>query len=123
MLRATPTAFRSLTTTELGTDMGTEQQDEFSPVAPGEILAEEFLDGHGLTQAQLARALGISPNRIAEIVPNRRRISADTALRLGLFFGTTPEFWMNLQAHYDLKIARRTLPPETAERIAAQRVA
>jgi antitoxin HigA-1 len=115
--------FRLSTTTELGNDMGTEQQDEFSPVVPGEILAEEFLAGHGLTQAQLARALGISPNRIAEIVHNRRRISADTALRLGLFFGTTPEFWMNLQAHYDLKVARRTLPPETAERIAAQRVA
>ena len=86
-------------------------------------FAEEFLAGYELTQAQLARALGISPNRIAEIVHNRRRISADTALRLGLFFGTTPEFWMNLQTHYDLKLARRALGPETAERIAAQRVA
>jgi antitoxin HigA-1 len=103
-------------------DMGTEQQDEFSPGAPGEILAEEFLAGFALTQAQLARALGISPNRIAEIVHNRRRISADTALRLALFFGNSPEFWMNLQAHYDLKLARRALGPETAERIAAQRV-
>ena len=102
--------------------METEQQDEFSPIVPGEILAEEFLAGYELTQAQLARALGISPNRIAEIVHNRR-ISANTALRLGLFFGTTPEFWLNLQTHYDLKVARRTLPPETAERIAAQRVA
>lgn len=115
--------FRSLTTIDLETDMGTEQQDEFSPVAPGEILAEEFLAGFALTQAQLARALGISPNRIAEIVHNRRRISADTALRLALFFGTTPEFWMNLQTGYDLKLARRALEPETAERIAAQRVA
>jgi addiction module HigA family antidote len=103
--------------------MGTEQRDEFSLVAPGEILAEEFLAGYELTQARLARALGISPNRIAEIARNRRRISADTALRLGHFFGTTPEFWMNLQTHYDLKIARRALDPETAERIAAQRVA
>ena len=103
--------------------MEAEQRDEFSPVAPGEVLAEEFLAGYELTQAQVARALGISPNRIAEIVHNRRRISADTALRLGLFFGTTPEFWMNLQAHYDLKLARRALGSETAGRIAAQRVA
>ena len=103
--------------------MNVQQQDEFAPVAPGEILAEEFLAGHGLTQAQLARALGISPNRIAEIIHNRRRISADTALRLGLFFGTSPEFWVNLQTHYDLKLARRALAPEIAEQIAAQRVA
>lgn len=99
------------------------QDDVLTPVTPGEILAEEFLAGFNVTQAALARALGISPNRIAEIVNNRRRITADTALRLGLFFGTTPEFWQNLQAHYDLKMARRALSPEMAERIAAQRVA
>ena len=103
--------------------MEKEQLDEIAPVTPGEILAEEFLAGYGLTQAALARALDISPNRIAEIVNNRRRITADTALRLGLFFGTTPELWMNLQAHYDLKMARRALSPETGEKIAAQRVA
>jgi addiction module HigA family antidote len=97
--------------------------NEFAPVTPGEILAEEFLAGFDLSQAALARALDISPNRIAEIVQNRRRITADTALRLGLFFGTTPEFWQNLQARYDLKMARRSLPPEIAERIAAHRVA
>jgi len=97
--------------------------DEFTPVTPGEILAEEFLAGFNLTQAALARALGISPNRIAEIVHNRRRITADTALRLGLFFGTTPEFWQNLQAHYDLKMARRTLSPDIARQIATLRVA
>jgi addiction module HigA family antidote len=104
-------------------DMPGEHSYEFAPVTPGEILAEEFLAGFGLTQAALARALDISPNRIAEIVHNRRRITADTALRLGLFFGTSPEFWQNLQAHYDLKMARRALAPETAARIAAQRVA
>ncbi len=104
-------------------DLEMGHHDEIAPVAPGEILAAEFLAGYELTQAHLARALGISPNRIAEIVHNRRRISADTALRLGLFFGTTPEFWMNLQAHYDLNVARQTLPPETMEKIAAQRVA
>jgi addiction module HigA family antidote len=103
--------------------MAESHHDEFAPVTPGEILAEEFLAGYGLTQAALARALGISPNRIAEIVHNRRRITADTALRLGLFFGTSPEFWQNLQAHYDLKMARRSLLPEIAERIAARSVA
>lgn len=118
------TACRSSTTTErLRFEMSVEQLDETEPVTPGEILAEEFLAGFGLTQAALARALGISPNRIAEIVHNRRRISADTALRLGLYFGTSPEFWLNLQTHYDLTMARQALSPETAERIAARRVA
>ncbi len=103
--------------------MEQDHPDELAPVTPGEILAEEFLAGFGLTQAALARALGISPNRITEIVNNRRRISADTALRLGLFFGTTPEFWQNLQAHYDMKMAKRALSPDVAEKIVAQRVA
>jgi addiction module HigA family antidote len=98
-------------------------QDEFAPVTPGEMLKEEFLAEYGLSQNQLARAIGISPNRIAEIVNNRRRITADTALRLGLYFGTSPEFWMNLQTHYDLKVARRNLSPEEAERIKARRAA
>jgi addiction module HigA family antidote len=72
---------------------------------------------------QLAKAIGISPNRIAEIISNRRRISADTALRLSLYFGNSPEFWMNLQTHYDLKVARRNLKPEDAKRIKSRRVA
>src|SRR5687768_2392783 len=98
-------------------------QDEFAPVTPGEMLKEEFLAEYGLSQNQLAKAIGISPNRIAEIVNNRRRITADTALRLGLYFGTSPEFWMNLQTHYDLKMARRNLSPEEAERIKARHAA
>lgn len=100
-----------------------EHSDTLEPVTPGEVLAEELLAGFGLTQAALAQAPGISPNRITEIVSNRRRITADTALRLGLFFGTTPEFWQNLHAHYDMTMARRGLPPEVAEWIVAQRVA
>ena len=98
-------------------------QDEFAPVTPGEMLQDEFLAEYGLTQARLARAIGISPNRIAEIVHNRSRITADTALRFGLYFGNSPEFWLNLQTHYDLKLARRALPPAEASRIAAQRAA
>ena len=97
--------------------------DEFAPVTPGEMLREEFLKEYGLSQNQLARAIGISPNRIAEIVNDRRRISADTALRLSLYFGNSPEFWLNLQTHYDLKVARQKLSPEAAEHIKAHRAA
>jgi addiction module HigA family antidote len=96
---------------------------EFAAVTPGEMLKEEFLAEYGLSQNQLAKAVGISPNRIAEIVNNRRRITADTALRLSLYFGNSAEFWMNLQTHYDLKMARQNLKPEDARRIKAQRAA
>jgi antitoxin HigA-1 len=99
------------------------KKSEFAPVAPGDILKEEFLAGFGLSQNQLAKAIGTSPNRIAEIVNNRRRITADTALRLGLFFGNSPEFWMNLQSHHDLKLARRKLTSADAKRIRARRAA
>ena len=98
-------------------------KDEFAPVTPGEMLKEEFLAEYRLSQNQLARAIGISPNRIGEIVNNRRRITADTAVRLGLYFGNSPEFWLNLQTNYDLKMARMKLKPETVERIKAQRAA
>ena len=99
------------------------EKNEFAPVTPGEILKEEFLVEYGLSQSQLAKAIGISPNRITEIINNRRRITADTALRLSLYFGNTPEFWINLQTHYDLKLARRNLKPEEAKRIKALRAA
>ena len=98
-------------------------ENEFAPVTPGEMLREEFLAAYGLSQNQLANAVGISPNRITEIVNNRRRITADTALRLGLYFGNSPEFWLNLQINYDLKMARRKLKPQDAKRIKAQRAA
>jgi addiction module HigA family antidote len=95
----------------------------FAPVTPGEMLREEFLAEYGLSQNQLAKAVGISPNRIAEIINNRQCITADTALRLSLYFGNSPEFWMNLQTHYDLKLARRNLKPGDAKRIKAVRAA
>ena len=98
-------------------------ENSFAPVTPGEILKEDFLAEYGLSQNRLAKAIGISPNRIAEIVNNRRRITADTALRLGLYFGNNPEFWLNLQSHYDLKIARRNLRPAEAKRIKARKAA
>src|ERR1700730_10962793 len=98
-------------------------EDEFASVTPGEMLKAEFLAEYGLSQNYLAKAIGIAPNHIAEIVNNRRRITADTALRLSLYFGNSPEFWMNLQTHYDLKMARRNLRPDDAKRIKALRAA
>jgi addiction module HigA family antidote len=92
-------------------------EDEFAAVTPGEMLKEEFLAEYSLSQSQLAKGIGISPNRIAE------SITADTALRLGLFFGNSPEFWMNLQSRYDLKVALQHLKPEEVDRIKAQRAA
>jgi addiction module HigA family antidote len=76
------------------------------PVHPGEVLREEVMAPIGLSANRLAHELGIPASRVLEIVNGRRAISADTALRLGRYFGTTPQFWMNLQAHYDLDVAR-----------------
>src|SRR3974390_2273813 len=98
-------------------------EDECAAVKPREMLKDEFLAEYGLSQNQLAKAVGISPNRIAEIIRNRRRITADTALRLALYFGNSPEFWMSLQAHYDLKMPRRRLTPAAVKRIKSQRAA
>src|ERR1700731_4170112 len=97
--------------------------NEFAPVTPGEMVKEEFLAAYDLSQNQLGKAIGISPNRIAEIVNNRRRSTADTALRLSLYFGNSAEFWMNFETYYDLKLARRELSPEEAGRIQSQRAA
>ena len=79
------------------------------PVHPGEILRDEFLRPLGLSVYRLARALKISRPRLNDIVLRRRGVSTDTALRLGRYFGTTPEFWINLQARHDLDVAERTL--------------
>lgn len=95
----------------------------YAPVTPGDMLKHEFLAEFGLSQNELAQAIGVSPNRIAEIVNNRRRITADTAVRLGLFFGNSAEFWMNLQSWYDLKMANKELPAAERRRISAARAA
>ena len=80
-----------------------------APVHPGEILPEEFLRPLGVSQYQLARAVGVPARRINEIVHGQRRISADTALRLARYFGTSERFWINLQARYDLEVERDRL--------------
>ena len=79
---------------------------KLKPVHPGEILREEFMEPLGLSMNRLALDLHVPVTRIAEIVHERRAISTDTALRLGRFFRTSPEFWLNLQTCYDLEITR-----------------
>lgn len=81
----------------------------YPPIHPGEILVEEFLDPMGITQHKLAVSIGVPPRRINEIVHGKRRITADTALRLGRFFGVTAQFWINLQSHYDLEVATEAI--------------
>lgn len=79
------------------------------PIHPGEILLEEFLEPMGISQYRLAKDLQVPPRRINEIVHGKRRISADTALRLARFFGTSERFWMNLQLRYDLEVEKDRL--------------
>jgi len=74
------------------------------PVHPGEVLLEEFLEPAGLSQYRLAKDVSVPPRRINEIVHGKRAVTADTALRLARYFGTTPRFWLNLQAQYDLDV-------------------
>ena len=83
-----------------------------TPIMPGEILLEEFLKPLGISQNELARAISVPPNRISQIINGKREITADTALRLGRFFGVEPEFWLNLQTRYNMKIARARLGKE-----------
>jgi addiction module HigA family antidote len=76
------------------------------PIYPGEILLEDFLKPMGISINKLAREINVPPGRISTIVNGKRSITADTALRLAAYFGTSPEFWLNLQSDYDLRIAR-----------------
>jgi addiction module HigA family antidote len=80
-----------------------------SPVHPGEILLEEFLKPLGMSQYRLAKGISVPPRRINEIVHGKRSITADTALRLARFFGTSDRFWLNLQTRYDLEVEKDRL--------------
>ena len=79
--------------------------DKIAPIRPGGVLMEDFIEGFGVTQNKLAVSIGVPPRRINEIVHGTRGITADTALRLGKLFGTTAQFWLNLQTLYDLDLA------------------
>ena len=76
------------------------------PLHPGEILLEEFMVPKGISQYRLAKNINVSPRRINEIVHGKRAVTDDTALRLGLYFGMTPQFWLGLQSDYDLDVAK-----------------
>jgi len=105
-----PTTLRSRTTTKTK-----RRPRRLPPTHPGEVLREEFLRPLGITPYRLAKALGVPLPRINDLARERRGISPDTALRLARYFSTTAEFWMNLQAHYDLETTRDQIERELAE--------
>lgn len=88
--------------------------DLIAPIHPGEVLLADFLEPFDISQNRLAVAIGVPPRRINEIVLGKRRVTADTALRLARYFGTTDRFWMNLQARHDLEIEKDKLGGELA---------
>ena len=94
--------------------MTTELLDE---IHPGEILLEDFMKPMGITARQLAADIDVSPSRISELIHGSRPVTADTALRLGLFFAMEPRFWLNLQSEYDMRTATRELTDKIAPRI------
>lgn len=93
------------------------EENLLDPISPGEILLEEFMKPLGLSANQLARDIDVPPGRISEIINGKRSITADTALRLGKYFGVSPEIWLNLQVDYDMRVARRTIWPNIEPRI------
>ncbi|MCK1802630.1 HigA family addiction module antitoxin [Brevibacterium sp. R8603A2] len=86
----------------------------YPPILPGEILMEDFIEGFDITQHKLAVSIGVPPRRINEIVHGKRAITADTALRLGRYFGVEPQFWLNLQSRYDLELAEDRVAQQVA---------
>lgn len=86
-------------------------------IHPGEILLEDFMKPMSITARQLAADIDVSPSRISDIVHGTRPITADTAIRLGLFFRMDPKFWLNLQMEYDMRVAKRTLQKDIEPRI------
>lgn len=92
----------------------TTEGDLIEPIHPGEILMEDFIEAFGITQHKLAVSIGVPPRRINEIVHGKRGITADTAIRLARYFGTSEELWMNLQSHYELRLERRALREKVA---------
>ncbi len=88
-----------------------------APIHPGEILLEEFLKPMGISINKVARDIDVPPGRVSEIVKGKRSITADTALRLGRYFGVSPEMWMGLQSDYELRVAKREKGKEIASRV------
>jgi len=87
------------------------------PITPGEILREDFMQPMGISINQLSRDIAVPPNRVNEIVNGKRGITADTALRLERYFGVEAQFWLNLQSEYDLRVMKRKIGSDIAQRI------
>jgi antitoxin HigA-1 len=90
---------------------------KLSPITPGDVLLEEFLRPMEITQNQLAKDINVPANRVSQIIHGKREITADTALRLGKYFGIEPEFWLNLQVRYNMKIARSKVGNEIEKKV------
>lgn len=94
---------------------------KIAPVHPGEVLLEEFLKPLGISQYRLAKDINVPPRRVNEIVQGKRSVSADTALRLARYFGTSDRFWLNLQARYDLEVEKDRLGSRLDREVAVRR--
>ena len=92
-------------------------EEKMPPVHPGEILLEDFMKPMGISQYRLAKAMHVYPRKINEIVQGKRAITADTALRLARVFGTSPDVWMNLQAYYELEVAKDLLEAQVEQEV------
>lgn len=99
------------------------RKKEIPPIHPGEILMEEFLNPMGISQYRLAHYINVPARRINEIVHGTRRITADTALRLGRYFGMSPQFWINLQGHYDLEVEADRLAGKLEREVQVYKIA
>ncbi|MGQ3384198.1 HigA family addiction module antitoxin [Glutamicibacter sp. TV12E] len=88
--------------------------DKIEPIPPGDILMEDFIEGFGITPNKLAVSMDVPSRRIIEIVHGKRGIAAGMAIRMARYFGTSEEFWMNLQTNYELRLERRTLRDKLA---------
>ena len=94
---------------------------KLSPITPGDVLLEEFLKPMGITQNQLAKDINVPANRVSQIIHGKREITADTALRLGRYFSIEPEFWINIQTRYNLKLAQKELGKKIEEEVKVNR--
>lgn len=99
----------------------TSKPAKLPPVHPGEVLLADFLDPLGVSQYRLAHDVSVPPRRINEIVHGKRAVTADTALRLARYFGTSERFWLNLQARYDLEVERDRLGPRLESEVIVRR--
>ena len=95
-----------------------DSERDYSPIHPGEILLEEFLQPREISQYRLSKDISVDPRRVNEIIHGNRSVSADTALRLGRYFGMSAQFWLNLQTHYDLEVAEQHLGERLTNEVA-----